>query len=170
MIKLELIRDVKVPVRAHNTDAGIDFFVPNTLVKSDFSKQYELTGKYPILYFREDEPEIISEILLLENQSVLIPSGIKMQLPKNHALIFFNKSGVATKKQLICGSAVVDENYLGEVHLHLINTGTPKVIYPGEKILQGIVLPINYTEIEVVNSIDKESERGEGGFGSTGIN
>ena len=107
-------------------------------------------------------------------QSVCIPSGIKVNVPTGHALIAFNKSGVALKKGLDVGACVVDEDYQGEVHLHLTNVSREKIrLSAGEKIVQFVLLPVNYAEIEVVDEhqlFDEETERGSGGFGSTGVN
>ena len=92
-MKISRIRDVKMPTRANKNDAGIDFFVPN-----DFK------GKQ-----------------LGSNEGILIPSGVRVDVPKGHALIAFNKSGVAVKRQLLGGACVVDEGYQGELHIHVIN-------------------------------------------------
>ena len=144
-LKYVKVRDVKSPKRANSTDAGIDFFVP----------------------------EDIQTRVIFPSESILIPSGIKVDVPSGWALIFKNKSGVATKKGLIVGAEVVDHGYSGEVHIHLINTGKEKVnIQPGEKIIQGVMLEVGLHEpVEV--SVDEmwndvQSDRGEGGFGSTG--
>ena len=139
------IRDVKSPQRSHETDAGIDFFVPN-----DFG----ITHVFP-------------------NSSINIPSGIKVKIPHGYALIAFNKSGVATKLGLDVGANVVDEGYQGEVHLHLFNTTDTAVkIESGQKIVQFILVPVNYEMPEEVSEeelFDSKSERGENGFGSTGV-
>lgn len=137
-------RDVKDPVRGHETDAGIDFFVPN-----DFE-----------------------EVTLLPGDDVIIDSGIKVIVPSGYALIFKEKSGVATKRKLTVGAAVVDSDYRGIVHFHLFNNGTvPQKIRSGDKIIQGIVFPISLcTPNEIIESEYNKykTERGEGGFGSTG--
>lgn len=142
------VKDVKTPTRGTKGSAGIDFFVPEI-----------------------DEP-----IFVPENGSALIPSGIKAIIPKGHALIAFNKSGVATKKGLIVGACAVDEDYQGEIHIHVINaTKGPVFINPGEKLVQFLLIPISYCEITDVNTSEfnevisaNVTERGEGGFGSTG--
>ena len=94
-------------------------------------------------------------------------------MPKNKALIAFNKSGVATKMGLTIGACVIDEDYQGEIHLHLINASAFNVtIQPGDKIAQFILLDMDYDGVEEVYTLGQlfteESERGEGGFGSTG--
>lgn len=147
-MKIAKIRDVKTPSRANKTDAGIDFFIPNDM-------EWENKTIFP-------------------GESVLIPSGIKADIPKGHALIAFNKSGVATKQGFLVGACVCDETYQGEIHIHLMNASAGStVISRGQKIVQFLLVPIFYDSIDVVdkNSLYAEvTARGEGGFGSTGVN
>ena len=142
-MKISKIREVKTPTRGTNQSAGIDFFVP--------------------FGFHEN---------LEPGKSCLIPSGIKANVPENHALIAFNKSGVAVKKNLHVGACVVDEDYQGEIHINLTNVGDETTsIESGEKIIQFVLVPVSYEEVEVVNEEDlfeSVTERGSGGFGSTG--
>ena len=143
-MKISKIRDVKTPVRGTEKSAGIDFFVPDD----------------------------INPYRVASGESACIPSGIKANVPTGFALIVFNKSGVALKRNLAVGACVIDEDYQGEIHLHVYNFGTEtEVINRGEKLVQMILLPVFYDEIEEVsegNLFEKESNRGEGGFGSTG--
>ena len=143
-MKFTKIKDVKTPTRANYTDAGIDFFIPNT-----------------------EQP-----ICLSPGHSCFIPSGIKVNVPEGYALIAFNKSGIATKKSLQVGACVVDCGYQGEVHFHLFNYGNNVVwLHPGEKIVQFVLLPLGDPAVEEVKEKDlytEVSSRGEGGFGSTG--
>lgn len=143
-MKISKIRDVKTPTRGTARSAGIDFFVPND---------------YP-------------EVTLLPGKAVLIPTGIKADIPTGYMLTAFNKSGVATKQSLIKGAEVCDEDYQGEIHIHLINIGTdPQVITPGQKLIQFVLVPVFYDTIEEVpfeELYSVETERGVGGFGSTG--
>ena len=83
-----------------------------------------------------------------------------------------NKSGVCTKKGLTVGACLIDEDYQGEIHIHLINSSTNStVIAAGEKIVQ-FVLKQNpdffLSETSVNLLYEEETSRGEGGFGSTG--
>jgi len=146
-MKISKIRDVKTPVRANGNDAGIDFFIPN---KWNLGNEYHLSP----------------------GQQALIPSGVKVNVPEGYALIAFNKSGIATKKQLIAGAAVVDEGYQGELHIHVINAGsTVQTLIAGDKIMQFILVPMFYDSIEEVDAsvlFEDNSTRGAGGFGSTG--
>lgn len=102
-------------------------------------------------------------------ESINIPSGIKAQIPRGCALIMFNKSGVATKRQLQVGDCVVDEDYQGEIHLHVMNVGKEVVILkPGMKLVQGLVVPALYVGAEVLESGDElfPQPTKEEGFGS----
>lgn len=145
-IKFSKTRDVKSPSRGTPQSAGIDFFIPQ-----DFN------GGLPKF--------------LRPNQNALIPSGIKVNVPEGYALIAFNKSGVATKKNLYVGACVVDEDYQGEVHIHVTNVGQEDVeIAPGDKIMQFILIPVLYAkpiEVPIDELYESDTERGAGGFGST---
>ena len=142
-MKVQKLRDVKTPNRGTSVSAGIDFYVP---------EDFETTTLKP-------------------GESVLIPSGIKVQIPRGYALIAFNKSGVAVKQGLSVGACVVDEDYEGEVHLHMINTSDKdQVIATGQKIVQFVLIPVSYFDVEEVDEIQsRNTERGAGGFGSTGL-
>jgi dUTP pyrophosphatase len=142
-MKIKLVRKVKEPSRGTSVSAGLDFYIPD-----DFKATKVWPGK-----------------------AILIPSGVKAQVPEGYALIAFNKSGIATKEGLIVGACVVDQDYEGELHIHMINVGDKVVdIIPGQKLVQFVLLPVNYQNIEVVNELpQRQSERGEGGFGSTGL-
>ena len=138
-------KDVKSPVRGHASDAGIDFFIP---------EDFETT-------------------VILPGEDILIDSGIKVIVPRDYALIFKEKSGVAVKKKLTLGASVIDSDYRGVVHFHLFNNGTTsQILSAGEKIVQGIVFPISLCEPKEITEENYNlncTQRGEGGFGSTGV-
>jgi len=145
-MKFLKIRSVKDPTRGTSKSAGIDLYVP-----------FEITT-----------------IELKPGESTLIPSGLKVDVPKNHVFVAMNKSGIATKKGLSVGACVIDEDYQGEIHIHLTNiSNNSTTIEGGDKIVQCLILPINYEGVEIVESEDQMwngevTERGSGGFGSTG--
>ena len=144
MLKYSKTRDVKSPERGTPASAGIDLFVPN-----DFK-----------------------HVVLEPGEDVNIPSGIHVDVPKGYALIAFNKSGVAVNKQLQVGACVVDEDYQGEVHIHVRNIGTETTkIVRGEKLVQFILIPVLYlepVETKIENLYTEETIRGTGAFGHTG--
>lgn len=189
-------RNVKTPKRAHPTDAGLDFFCPT------FDKQFviDLFNKNPEAKFsvvikdevitpfninttkvfepaKEDEVTLNSpaQIVLYPGERILIPSGIKV---KNNypgtALIAFNKSGIATSNGLCKLAEVVDEPYIGEIHISVVNTSNLITvgITENNKIIQFVHLPVIYSEPKEI-SLEEfskfETDRGEGGFSSTSL-
>jgi len=160
------IRNVKTPSRAHFDDAGIDFYVPSFDEK--FIEDFKSKNNSNYYYFTENK------LIVEPNGKVLIPSGIKVVVPKGYALIAFNKSGIASKKGLVVGAQVVDSSYRGEVHINLLNvTSESQIIEEGQKIVQFILIPIALIDPIVIDKDEYEeyfnnTERGEGGFGSTG--
>ena len=98
-----------------------------------------------------------------------------MKIPAGYAGVVMNKSGVASKTGLDKLAELIDEDYQGEIHINLVNTGSnPVVIRPGDKIAQMIITPVYIADLEMKNSADEvfteETVRGEGGFGSTNKN
>lgn len=147
-LRFSKVRDVKDPNRGSELSAGIDFFIPN-----DFEA-----------------------MTLRPNERILIMSGIHVDLIgsgyEGYALIFQNKSGVSVKRGLVVGACVVDADYQGELGINLINTGLEGIlISPGEKIVQAILTPVVYAtpnSVDFVTLYTTKTERGSGGFGSTG--
>lgn len=148
-LRYSRVRDVEVPKRPYSTDAGIDFYVPN-----DFE-----------------------EVTLLPGESVNIPSGIKVEIPIGYMGLFLNKSGIATKYNLIVGAQCIDTFYTGEVHINLHNIGDADVkIKPGMKIIQMVIIPVICCGLQEVSpfslneDFSKINLRNEKGFGSTSTN
>lgn len=166
MIKFLKIRDVKSPKRNAGEDAGIDCFVP----------EYNLVFHMDMKRKNPDLQIDVSGFVVEPHKAVLIPTGLKSEFDKNLALVAMNKSGICTKTQLIAGACVIDSSYHGEWHIHMINTSDrPVKIEYGMKLIQFVPLVINTDEFEVYENTPEYdffsylSERGEGGFGSTGI-
>ena len=118
---------------------------------------------------------VISRIELLPHSKVLIPSGIHVRLPEGIFLNGSNKSGIASKRGLLIGAQTIDQDYEGEIHINLMNPTNEHVfIAAGEKIVQFIPYfqPVMHDVVEYKSKEelykDFNSERGEGGFGSSG--
>ena len=115
---------------------------------------------------------IDTPIIITPHQTVKIGTGLSIELPHGYFGAIFARSGLATKQGLrpanCCG--VVDEDYRGEYIVALHNdTDIPQTINSMERIAQLVVmpyLPIEFTEVDELS----ETERGNGGFGSTGVN
>ena len=144
--------EAKLPERAHPTDAGMDvFYCPNG---NGMRKLYE-TDDYWI-------PKGTSRI---------VPTGLKVEVPRGYMLEIKNKSSVASKRQLLVGACVIDPGYDGEIYINLHNIGDQsQIIEPGEKIAQAVLVPVIHCGVEEVaeDTLNERSERGDGGFGSTG--
>jgi len=172
-MKITLTRETATPTRANATDAGIDFFIPAG--SEEFIEA--LVEKNPTISILRPDKSLENAqktgIVIQPQQSVLIPSGVKVIVPEGNALVAFNKSGVAVKKQLTVGACVVDTGYEGEVHINLINTSNrAQIIDFGDKIVQFVLLQLGESGVEVITEEEYQSQtgsdRGEGGFGSTG--
>lgn len=164
-MKIFKVYDVKTPNRGTSKSAGLDFYVPKFTdgFKKDFDEK-NLTKGCKI---------VRDHIVVFPHERVHIPSGIKATVPAGYMLCAFNKSGVSSKKGLDVMACVIDEDYQGEIGLSFVNTTDSNVyIKEEEKIIQFILVPIIYDSIEVVDKLEecfpKETERGSGGFGSTG--
>ena len=165
-------RLVKSPARAHSTDAGIDFFVPEDLTTDIMAEKFKTIGLE--VETEVDDDGKIKCFKLKPNESVLIPSGIKMKVPEGYMLQYNNKSGIASKRGLVVGASIVDSGYMGECHINLHNISKyTQLIYAGDKIVQGILVPVGGhlpEEMKDEHELygDAETSRGAGGFGSSG--
>ena len=102
-------------------------------------------------------------------EKVAVRTGLRFAIPKGHAGFVWDKSGVALKHHIKIMAGVIDSNYRGELLVVLTNLGKESYkIDRGAKIAQLVIKPIASPEIEE-GEIDDETERGEGGFGSSGV-
>ncbi len=112
------------------------------------------------------------DIVLNSLERYLVPTGIKIELPHGYEAQIRPRSGLSIKNgiSLINCVGTVDEDYRGEVKVGLVNlSNTPYTIKRGERIAQMVVAPVTKAEIQLVDTLT-ETQRGEGGFGSTGKN
>ena len=99
-----------------------------------------------------------------------IPTGIALEVPKGCAGLIYARSSMGVKRGLAPANkvGVVDSDYRGEIRVVLLNHSTePQTVEPGERIAQFIITPVltpAYKEVETLTDTD----RGTGGFGSTG--
>lgn len=109
-------------------------------------------------------------LTLQPGQHAAVPTGISLALPPAHEGQVRPRSGLAARHGVTVLNApgTVDEDYRGEVKVLLINHGKqPHEIQPGDRIAQLVVAPVTRAAVQVVDSLD-DTERGDGGFGSTG--
>lgn len=117
------------------------------------------------LYACLDEPVTIEPF-----EAVLIHTGIAMEIPVGYAGLIYARSGLATKKGLAPSNkvGVVDPDYRGEIMVSLFNhSKESRVVEHGERVAQLVIAPFITASWNVVDDLC-ETDRGEGGFGSTG--
>ncbi len=142
-LKIKKVREnARLPFRATAGSAGMD------------------------LYACIDEP-----IELIPGGTAVIPTGIAISLPgPEYAAFIFARSGLAIKHGigLLNSVGVIDSDYTGEVCVGVINQIQESyTVNPYERIAQMVIMPVKIPQIEEVDKLD-ETERGSGGFGSTG--
>ena len=99
--------------------------------------------------------------------SVVIDTGVHVEIPEGYVGMLKSKSGLNVKHDLI-GTGTIDSGYSGSIRVKLYNLGdTDYQILRGDKIIQMVILPCAYCEFTQVDKF-AETERGNGGFGSTG--
>lgn len=134
--------NAKIPMRATNGSAGMD------------------------LYACIDEP-----ITLAPGELAVVPTGIAIELPDNGCAAFlYARSGLGVKHGICLsnGVGVIDSDYRGEICAGLCNVSNePYTINPDERVCQMVIAPVFLPQITEVCELG-DTERGEGGFGSTG--
>lgn len=114
---------------------------------------------------------IDEDVMIKKGETVLVPTGIAIALPDNNSVAYiYARSGLSIKHGIMLanGVGVIDSDYRGEIKVGLINLGKEDyVIKKGDRIAQMVFAPVLIAETEVVDELT-ETERGEGGFGSTG--
>ena len=101
----------------------------------------------------------------------IIPTGLHIALPEGYEAQIRPRSGLAIKKGITCLNTpgTIDADYRGEIGVILINLSAETfIVNPGERIAQMIINKFEQAEFELVEELD-ETERGEGGFGHTGV-
>lgn len=113
-----------------------------------------------------------SPVTLQPLQRALIPTGLRIQLPQGYECQVRPRSGLALKHgiSLVNTPGTIDADYRGEIGIIVINlSDQPYTITDGERIAQLVIKEYVHVTWEQVDRID-ETERGEGGFGHTGVN
>lgn len=130
-----------IPTRAHLSDAGLDLY----------------SG--------------IEDCVIHPGQRKAIDTAIKFAVPDNHVGLILDKSGLALNRGLTILGGVIDSGYRGDIKVIVHNTSDEDVLIQyGNKIAQLVIMPIVTPEVQVMPDLPPaEDERGEGGFGSTGI-
>ena len=105
----------------------------------------------------------------------IIPTGLYFEIPENFEIQVRPRSGLAAKNgvTVLNTPGTVDADYRGEIKVILINhSDNAFVVNHGDRIAQAVIASVigkNFVKLEKVNNIDENTERGSGGFGSTGV-
>lgn len=114
---------------------------------------------------------IDAPITLKGGETALVPTGLAIELPSaDYGAFVFARSGLAIKHGigLLNSVGVIDSDYRGEIKVGLINQiNEAYTIEPGERIAQMVIMPVSMMPVEEVDALG-ETDRGAGGFGSTG--
>lgn len=145
-VKIKLVEPfATMPTKAHNTDACFDLYAPTGARKGDF-------------------------FWVPAHGSVMVDLGFATEIPEGYFAAVFPRSGTASKKHLRNSNCVgvIDAGYRGtwKVSLHNDSDQDQMVTY-GDRIAQFCILPVLETNLSLVDSLE-DTERGEGGFGSSG--
>lgn len=147
----------------------IETKIINPLVGKAFPIPAYATGGSAALDLRAclDQP-----LTVQPGETVLIPSGIAISIhdPGLMALLV-PRSGLGIKHGIVLANTVgvIDSDYQGEIGIGIVNRGAvPYTIEPGERICQMMFVPVTQVELELVAEFSTETDRGAGGFGSTG--
>ena len=143
--------NAKLLRRGHPTDAGMDICIPTD--------------------WHDGQP-----FDLAFGESIVIDSGIKIEIDPGYMVLGGNKGGVASKRHLLLGAHISDSYYSGTVFLDIHNVGKDtQTLVPGEKIAQLIIVPIvpaipeETTEDKLYEGMMTTEYRGDGKQGSTGV-
>ena len=110
-----------------------------------------------------------NELSIKPGETKVIPTGLSMAIPKGYVGLIYARSSLGTKKGLAPANkvGVIDADYRGEVKVVLFNqSNETQIISPEERIAQIIITPYVKVDFEEVSELS-ETERGNGGFGST---
>ncbi len=114
--------------------------------------------------------QLEQDIILKPGQRCLVPTGLAFAIPENYEIQVRPRSGLAVKHgiSMVNTPGTIDADYRGEVKVILINHGDQDfIIKDQERIAQFVLCPVVQANFHVVESLD-DTERGSGGFGSTG--
>ena len=132
----------RVPVYKHEGDAGADM--------------------------RADVP---GPVTIMPGESAWVGTGVRLEVPEGHVGLQFPRSGLGCNHGICLanGVGVIDSGYRGEVRAKLLNLGAePYTVNPGDRVCQLVVVPFVRLEFERVGGLGG-MDRGEGGYGSTGV-
>lgn len=139
----------------------------------EINKNIEKNGgkTYGVLsdYMSDNDIEAVNIILPFSHN--IIPTGCYVQIPEGYEIQVRPRSGIGAKTNMIAHFGTIDNDYRGNIGI-IINNPSPNsyIILPNERLAQGVFAKVEQCEFKKVKSIEEltKTDRGEGGFGSTG--
>lgn len=116
-----------------------------------------------------------TEETVVVSSTSIVGTGLAFEIPKGHVMLVFGRSGSAFKNDTRLSNCVgvIDSDFRGEVKVKLTRDANNftdfLVVEPSDRIAQGMIVPIPHVELVEIGDLE-ETERGTGGFGSTGSN
>lgn len=167
-----LTNTAKLPTKAHENDACFDIYadIPNEEYCVEKSMTLEQLSEF--ISKGANLTESGKGVAIYPHQTVLIPTGFATEIPHGFWGAIFARSGLASKQGLrpAQGVPVIDEPYRGQWMIPLHNDSEEtRIIRHGDRICQFMLLPYFNTTLTEVDNLS-ETDRGEGGFSSTGTN
>ena len=143
----------KIPTRSHEFDGGLDLYAPNT------------TSVHGCKY---TAPIYGHGYGLVGVGQRVIDTGVHVEIPRGYVGLLRSRSGTMINDGIYAGEGTIDCGYTGSIKVKLFNT-TPKdyKINAGDRIAQLVIVPCLLLDLELVDKLE-ETDRGDGGFGSTG--
>lgn len=150
-MKIKLDEGAIMPTRAHEFDAGLDLYAPKTV---------SIPGSKYLSAYSHGYGKVC-----VGNRT--IDTGVHVQIPEGFVGFIKSKSGLMANYGLLT-DGTIDSGYTGSIRVTVFNTTAKDyIIQAGEKIAQLVIQPCALPPLEVVDELE-ETERGAGGFGSTG--
>lgn len=156
-----LTESATVPTKAHSTDACFDIYADCPNDKYEINKY--VCGTFCI--------ETGDGIAVEPGKAVTIHTGFATDIPEGYFAAVFPRSGMGIKRHLRLSNStgIIDSSYRGEWMVALHNDGEEtQIIHHGDRIAQFTLLPVLDVRLDEVEELN-ETERGQGGFGSSGV-
>lgn len=164
-LQVQLLNEkATLPTRGTNKSAGLDLYLPTTF------KDLEIPSWISKDFYNSRTTFISDKAIgLSSGDSVIIPLGVAFKFPEGTFGHIEPRSSCYFKRNLLV-MGEVDEDYTGEIRLKFTNIGKiPQTLHAGERLAQMMVLDYNPdVEVEQVEDVSRDSERGSGAYGSTG--
>ncbi len=171
-VKIQLVDGGKMPLQATEGSAGMDLFA--CISEKGYIEAVGLNrNKYPIMLMSEDLKRVAPEnyVIIAPGETKVVSAGFKVELPKGYEMQVRPRSGNSAKTKLRVANSpgTIDSDYRGIVGVILENIGNePIVVFEGDKIAQAIIAEVPEVKLVGVEALS-DTQRGEGGFGSSGV-